>query len=62
MSAARWGIRPRREFAGSQLTYRELDRRANRLAHRAGPELRVGICVERSLEMETCATPARPMI
>ncbi len=39
-----------------QLTYRELNRRANRLAHYlqqmdVGPEVLVGICVERSLEM-----------
>ncbi len=39
-----------------QLTYRELNIRANTLAHRlkklgVGPEVRVGICVERSLEM-----------
>jgi amino acid adenylation domain-containing protein len=38
------------------LTYRELNRRANQLAHRlqalgVGPEVLVGICVERSLEM-----------
>jgi amino acid adenylation domain-containing protein len=38
------------------LTYRELNERANRLAHHlahlgAGPEARVGICLERSLEM-----------
>ena len=38
------------------LTYRELDARANRLARRlvalgAGPEVRVGICLERSAEM-----------
>ncbi|HEX8907468.1 MAG TPA: condensation domain-containing protein, partial [Longimicrobiaceae bacterium] len=43
-------------FNGSALTYRELDERANRLArHLAGlgvrPEVRVGICLERSLEM-----------
>jgi amino acid adenylation domain-containing protein len=39
-----------------RMTYAELDRRANQLAHRlrrlgAGPERLVGICVERSLEM-----------
>lgn len=39
-----------------QLTYRELNQRANRLAHHlqtlgVGPEVLVGICVERSLEM-----------
>ena len=43
-------------YEDGQLTYRELDRRANRLAHYlqtlgVGPEARVGICVERSLEM-----------
>ncbi len=43
-------------FAGTTLTYSELNRRANRLAHylRAlgvGPEIGVGIYVERSLEM-----------
>ena len=43
-------------FEGEELTYRELNSRANRLAHRlrklgAGPETLVGICVERSLEM-----------
>ena len=43
-------------FEEQSLTYRELDRRANRLARRlqtlgVGPEARVGICVERSLEM-----------
>jgi amino acid adenylation domain-containing protein len=41
---------------GSQLTYGELDRRSNRLAHRlcglgVGPETMVGLCVERSSEM-----------
>src|SRR5215218_5714605 len=43
-------------FEEQQLTYRELDRRANQLAHHlralgVGPEVLVGICVERSLEM-----------
>jgi amino acid adenylation domain-containing protein len=43
-------------FEGEQLTYGELNERANRLAHHliglgAGPEVLVGICVERSLEM-----------
>jgi amino acid adenylation domain-containing protein len=44
------------EFQGERLTYRELNSRANRLAHYlqkrgVGPEVLVGICVERSLEM-----------
>jgi amino acid adenylation domain-containing protein len=43
-------------FEEEQLSYRELNRRANQLAHylRAlgvGPEVRVGICLERSFEM-----------
>ena len=43
-------------FEQDSLTYRELNRRVNRLAHRllklgVGPELRVAICVERSIEM-----------
>ena len=38
------------------LTYAELNRRANQLAHRlieqgVGPEVRVGLCIERSAEM-----------
>jgi len=42
--------------AGRTLTYAELDRRANRLAHRlvhrgVGPDVRVAICAERSPEM-----------
>jgi amino acid adenylation domain-containing protein len=44
------------EFQGEQLTYRELNRRANQLAHYlrklgVGPEVLVGICIERRLEM-----------
>ncbi|MBT2748500.1 amino acid adenylation domain-containing protein, partial [Lysobacter sp. ISL-42] len=44
------------EFDGARLTYGELNRRANRLAHRligvgVKPDERVAICVERSLEM-----------
>ncbi|MBV8219650.1 MAG: amino acid adenylation domain-containing protein, partial [Solirubrobacterales bacterium] len=43
-------------FEKQQLTYRELNTRANQLAHAlrglgVGPETLVGICVERSLEM-----------
>ena len=43
-------------FGEERLTYRELNERANRLAHHLrklgiGPEVLVGICVERSLEM-----------
>ena len=43
-------------YEGSQLTYRELNARANQLAHYlqardVGPESRVGIWMERSLEM-----------
>ena len=41
-----------------ELTYGELNRRANQLAHHlralgVGPEVRVGLCVERSVEMVT---------
>lgn len=43
-------------FGDEQLTYRELNQRANQLAHHlqtlgVGPEVLVGFCVERSLEM-----------
>ncbi|NEO20282.1 non-ribosomal peptide synthetase [Moorena sp. SIO4A5] len=43
-------------FEGQKLTYRELNERSNQLAHYlqqqgVGPEVLVGICVERSLEM-----------
>jgi amino acid adenylation domain-containing protein len=43
-------------FENEQLTYRQLNQRANQLAHYleklgVGPEVLVGICVERSLEM-----------
>ena len=43
-------------FRDEQLTYRELNERANQLAHHlqtlgVGPEVLVGLCVERSLEM-----------
>ena len=44
------------QFEGQQLTYRELNNRANQVAHYlrslgVGPEELVGLCVERSLEM-----------
>ena len=43
-------------FEGEALTYRELNRRANQLAHYliglgVGPEVLVGICLERSMKM-----------
>ncbi|HEU0053270.1 MAG TPA: amino acid adenylation domain-containing protein, partial [Longimicrobium sp.] len=43
-------------FGGESLTYRELNERANRLARHlgrlgAGPEARVGICLERGVEL-----------
>ncbi|WP_420127101.1 non-ribosomal peptide synthase/polyketide synthase [Longimicrobium sp.] len=43
-------------FEAESLTYRELNTRANRLAHHlirrgVGPEVRVGLCLERGLEM-----------
>ncbi|MDX6577743.1 MAG: hypothetical protein QOE96_3696 [Blastocatellia bacterium] len=44
------------EFQGEQVTYRELNSRANQLAHflrdnGVGPDVLVGICVHRSLDM-----------
>ncbi|HEY6351239.1 MAG TPA: amino acid adenylation domain-containing protein, partial [Candidatus Angelobacter sp.] len=44
------------EYEGQQLTYAELNRRANQLAHYlqglgVGPDVLVGVCLERSLEM-----------
>jgi len=44
------------EYEGQRLTYRELNARANQLAgylgrHGVGPEVMVGICAQRSLEM-----------
>jgi amino acid adenylation domain-containing protein len=44
------------EFRGAQLTYQELNQRANQLAHSlikqgVGPNSLVGICVQRSLDM-----------
>ncbi|GID93891.1 hypothetical protein Adi01nite_33030 [Amorphoplanes digitatis] len=43
-------------FEGEQLTYAELDRRANQLAHRlrrlgVGRDVVVGVCMQRSIEM-----------
>ncbi|RKG99379.1 amino acid adenylation domain-containing protein, partial [Corallococcus sp. CA053C] len=43
-------------YEGQRLTYRELDTRANQLAHHlgslgVGPEVPVAVCMERSLEM-----------
>src|SRR5205807_4857602 len=43
-------------FENEHLTYRDLNRRANQLAHHlqklgVGPDVLVGICVERSLDM-----------
>ncbi|MCL4176655.1 MAG: amino acid adenylation domain-containing protein [Verrucomicrobia bacterium] len=44
------------EFEGARLTYRELNQRANQLAHHlqkrgVGPDVLVAVCLERSLDM-----------
>ncbi len=54
--AARTPEAPAVGCGGAALTYRQLEERANRLARRlrrlgVGPEVRVGLCVERSAEM-----------
>jgi amino acid adenylation domain-containing protein len=54
--AARTPDAPAVTFEGRSLTYRELDERANRLAHRlrklgVGPDALVGVAMDRSLEL-----------
>src|SRR5205085_2372396 len=54
--AARTPLAVAVEFEGEALSYRELNERANRLAHYlqkygAGPDAPVGVCLERSLDM-----------
>ncbi|HEY2362866.1 MAG TPA: amino acid adenylation domain-containing protein [Candidatus Angelobacter sp.] len=54
--AARFPERIAAVFEGAELTYRELNQKANKVAHYlqqrgAGPEIVVGLCVERSIEM-----------
>jgi amino acid adenylation domain-containing protein/thioester reductase-like protein len=56
MQAARTPDAPAVLCEEEQLTYAELDRRANRLAHHlvrrgVGPDVRVGVCVEPGVEM-----------
>jgi amino acid adenylation domain-containing protein/non-ribosomal peptide synthase protein (TIGR01720 family) len=54
--AARTPDAPAVVFGAESLAYRALDERANRIAHRlrrlgVGPEVRVGLCLERGIEM-----------
>jgi surfactin family lipopeptide synthetase A len=56
MHAANTPQAPAVKCGDQQLTYRELDQRANQLAHHlkglgVGPEIPVALCVERSVEM-----------
>src|SRR5947207_13951861 len=56
MQAQRRGKAVAVVFEGQQLTYQELNRRSNQLAQYlrkrgVGPEVLVGLCVERSLDM-----------
>lgn len=55
-AARKFSSRTAVKFDGRQLTYQELNERANRLAHHLrrqgiGPDMLVAICIERSLEM-----------
>jgi len=54
--AARFPERTAAIFEGTELTYRELNQKANKVARYlqqrgVGPEIVVGLCVERSIEM-----------